>query len=126
MRFLSIYKTFEQTAPPTPEQVAYMGKLIEEMMKGGTLLAMEGCLQSVMDARARISRGQLTVTDGPFTETKELIAGFALLQARSKAEAIERTKRLHSHLDGGSEWEIGQLDDPTESDCSSHWSVDSS
>jgi hypothetical protein len=63
-------------------------------MKSGVLLATEGCLPSVKGARVRLSGGKSTVTDGPFTESKELVAGFALIQAKWTEEAIEHTKRF--------------------------------
>jgi hypothetical protein len=89
MRFLSIYKTVETNTPPSLEHIAQMGKLIEESMKAGVLLATEGCLPSALGARVRRSEGKITVTDGPFAETKEVIGGFAILQANSKEEAID-------------------------------------
>src|SRR5262245_13642925 len=92
MRFLSIYKTAETGVPPTQEHMEKMQKLIEEGMKGGWLVGTEGCLPSALGARVRSSSGSVTVTDGPFTETKELIAGFALLEAASKEEAVRLTK----------------------------------
>ena len=104
MRFLSIYKTAERGVPPSPEEMAKMGKLIEDEMKAGTLLATEGCLPTALGARVRISGGKLTVTDGPFTEAKEVVGGFALLKANSKEEAIELVKNfLHvaGHVDDG-------------------------
>ena len=70
MRFLGIYRTVETGAPPRPEHMEEMGKLIEEMTKAGVLLATEGCQPSVQGARVRRSGTKLTVTDGPFTETK--------------------------------------------------------
>ena len=94
MRFLSIYTAKESNQPPTPEHMAAMGSLIEEMMKAGTLLGTEGCLPSTKGARVRISNGKFTVTDGPFTESKELVGGFALLEAKSKEEAVELAKRF--------------------------------
>ena len=94
MRFLSIYKTVERDAPPTQEEMTKMGKLIEDGMKGGFLLGVEGCMPSVSGARVRLSNSNLTVTDGPFTESKEVIGGFALLQANSKEEAIELVKQF--------------------------------
>jgi hypothetical protein len=108
MRFLSIYKAAETGAPPSPELVAEMGKLIEESMKSGELLATEGCLPSALGARVRMSGGKVSVTDGPFTESKELIAGFALLQASSKEHAIEMTKRFLK-VAGDGECEIRQV-----------------
>ena len=75
MRFLSIYKAAEKGVPPTQEEMAEMGKLIEEGMKAGWLLGTEGCLPSALGARVRLSNGKLTVTDGPFTEAKEVVGG---------------------------------------------------
>ena len=112
MRFLSIYKTAETGAPPTPEHMAEMGKLIEEMTKAGVLLATEGCLPSALGARVRRSGEKLTVTDGPFAEAKEVIGGFALLQAKSKEEAIELTKRFLK-VAGDGECEVRQVFDPS-------------
>ena len=108
MRFLSIYKTVEKNVPPTTEQMAEMGKFCEEMAKAGVLLATEGCLPSAMGARVRLASGKVTVTDGPFTESKELVAGFALLQVKSKEEAIELTKRFLK-LAGDGEAELRQV-----------------
>jgi hypothetical protein len=88
--------------------IARMGQLIEEMTKAGVLLATEGCLPSALGARVRRSNGKLTVTDGPFTESKELIAGFALIQASSKEEAVELTKRF-LEIAGDGESEIRQI-----------------
>jgi hypothetical protein len=92
MRFLSIYKSRERGVPPSPEEMAHMGKLIEEGMKQGYLLATEGCMPSVTGARVRLANGAISVTDGPFTESKEVIGGFAILKANSKAEAVELVK----------------------------------
>jgi hypothetical protein len=89
MRFLSIYKTAENPTPPSPEYVATMQKLVEEGMKAGWLIGTEGCLPSALGARVRSSGGKVTVIDGPFTESKEVIGGFAILEARSKEEAIQ-------------------------------------
>lgn len=93
MRFLSVYKTAERGVPPSQEEMARMGKLVEEGFKAGWLLATEGgCLPSKLGARVRLSSGKLSVTDGPFTESKELVAGFAILQVNSKEEAIQLAK----------------------------------
>jgi hypothetical protein len=88
--------------------MAKMGKLIEEGMKAGSLLAVEGCLPSATGARMRLSNGKLTVTDGPFTESKEVIGGLALLQANSKEEALELVKEF-LHTAGDGECELRQL-----------------
>ena len=71
-----------------------MGRFIEEMAKAGVLIATDGLQPSSKGARVRINGGKFTVTDGPFTETKELIAGYAIVEARSKQEAIELAKRF--------------------------------
>ena len=92
MKFLSIYKTVETGAFPTQEEMQTMGKLIEEGMKAGYLLGVEGCMPSVSGARVRLANGEITVTDGPFTESKEIVGGFAILRANSKAEAIAHVK----------------------------------
>src|SRR5262249_17478079 len=65
MKFLSLYKTAETGLPPTPEELSRMGKLIEERMKAGFLVAVEGCMPSATGARVRLSNGKLSVTDGP-------------------------------------------------------------
>jgi hypothetical protein len=83
MRFLSIYKSAETGGPPTQEEMVKMGKLIEEGMKAGYLLAVEGCMPSATGARVRLSNGKLT--DGPFSESKEVLGGFALLQRELEA-----------------------------------------
>jgi hypothetical protein len=108
MRFLSIYKTAETGVPPTPEMMEKMGKFIEESMKSGELIATEGCLPSALGARVRLSNGKTTVVDGPFTESKELVGGFALLQADSKEHAIEMAKRFLA-VTGEGECELRQI-----------------
>lgn len=110
MRFLSIYKTVETDAPPTPEEMARMGKLVEDGMKAGFLLAVEGCLPSATGARVRLSNGKLTVVDGPFTESKELIGGLAILQADSKEAAVELARQF-LRAAGDGECELRQLFD---------------
>jgi hypothetical protein len=110
MRFLSIYKTAETGVPPTQAHMDEMGRLIEEMQGAGILLATEGCLPSALGARVRLSGGAVTVTDGPFTESKELIAGFALLQADSREHAVELTRRF-LQVAGDGECEIRQVFD---------------
>ncbi len=81
MRFMMIFKPANTTdteagVPPSQDEIAEMGKFNEELVKSGVLLAAEGLQPSSKGARVRLSGGKLTVTDGPFTETKELIAGF--------------------------------------------------
>lgn len=114
MRFLSIYKTREKSVPPSPEEMARIGKLVEEGLKSGWLLATEGCMPSAMGARVRIADNNITVTDGPFAETKEVVGGFALLKANSKAEAIQMTKDFLQFM-GEGECELRQLFEAGES-----------
>ena len=108
MRFLSVYKTAETGFPPTQEEMARMGKLIEEATKAGWLVAVEGCMPSAAGARVRKANGKTTVTDGPFAETKELIGGLAILEAKSKEHAIELAKFFLDHAADG-ECELRQL-----------------
>ncbi len=112
MRFLCLYKPAKpEGTPPTQEEIARMGKLIEDSMKSGKLLATEGCLPSAKGARVRLSGGKYKVVDGPFTESKELVAGFALIQAASKEEAIEFIKEF-LEVAGDGETEMRQIFEP--------------
>ena len=97
----------EAGALPSTEILAAMGKYNEELAKAGIILAAEGLHPSSKGARVKFSGGNRTITDGPFTETKELIAGFWLWQVRSKDEAIEWLKR--APFDGGTEIELRQV-----------------
>ena len=108
MRFLCLYKPGKPEAPPTQEEMARMGAVVEEAMKAGWLLTTEGCLPSAAGARVRLSGGKYTQTDGPFAETRELVGGFAIIRADSKQEAIELTKYFLKTA-GGGEVEIRQL-----------------
>src|SRR5690242_14547334 len=81
-----------------------MGKLIDEMIRTGTLISTAGLRPTAEGVRVRLRNGNLSTTDGPFTETKEVIGGFAILEAKSMQEALELTKRfLRIH---GNEWDI--------------------
>ena len=109
MKFLCIYKPAKKEGtPPTQQEMEQMEKLIEDWMKSGVLLATEGCLPSPLGARVRQSNGKVSVTDGPFTESKELVGGFALIRVNSKEEAIERTK-IFLGIAGDGETEIRQV-----------------
>ena len=108
MKFLSIYKTAERGVPPTQEEMTKMGELIEKSIKAGTLVATEGCLPSALGARVRKTNGKLSVTDGPFTEAKEVVGGFAILEARSKEHAIELAKEF-LQVAGDGECELRQI-----------------
>jgi hypothetical protein len=91
----------ESGAPPDPKAFAAMDGLIGEAVASGAMLGGQGLKRSALGAKLRRTRGKLTVVDGPFTESKEMIAGFTLLQYASKQEAIDFAKRwLHIHVDG--------------------------
>jgi hypothetical protein len=92
---------------PDKKALEEMGKFNEELVKAGVMLAGEGLHPSSKGARVRFSEGKRTVIDGPFSETKELVAGFWLWQVKSKDEAIEWLKR--APFDGGTEVEIRQV-----------------
>ncbi|MCS7483973.1 YciI family protein [Umezawaea endophytica] len=97
MRFMVIIKSDENIeggAQPTEEQFAAMGKFNEDLVKAGVMLAGEGLLPSSKGARVHLKGNDKTVIDGPFAESKELIAGFWLLDVKSRDEAIEWVKRM--------------------------------
>ena len=112
MRFMIMVKadkTTEAGVMPSEKLLADMGSYNEELVKAGVLLAAEGLQPSSKGARVRFSGVKRTVIDGPFTEAKELIAGFWLIQVKSLAEAIEWVKRCPNPLEGESEIEIRQV-----------------
>jgi hypothetical protein len=109
MRFLCIYKPSKpEGTAPSQEEMDRMGAYVEQSFKSGVLIATEGCLPSALGARVRRSSGKITVTDGPFTEAKEVIGGFALIQASSKQHAIEIIKEFLD-VAGDGETEIRQI-----------------
>jgi hypothetical protein len=112
MRFMTIYKPGrDDDGPPTEKEMAAVGKLIEEMAKDGTLLSTDGLQPSKHGSRVRINAdGKFTVTDGPFTETKELVGGYAIINVKSREEAVELTKRFLSAM-GHGESEIRLMQD---------------
>jgi hypothetical protein len=113
MRFAVLVKASKESEAgvlPTSEQLAEMGKFNEQLAKDGVLLAGEGLHASSKGARLRFDGGRTTVMDGPFTETKELVAGFWLVQGKSKEEVIERFTR--APFDGGQVIEIRQVFEP--------------
>jgi hypothetical protein len=112
MRVLVIVKASKDSeagALPKQQLLAEMGKYNEELVKAGIMLAGEGLQASSKGKRVRFSGKSRTVTDGPFTETKELIAGFWLWQVRSMEEAVEWVKRCPNPMEGESEIEIRQV-----------------
>jgi len=114
MRFLSMIRVNERSGQqPSEKLMADIGKLMEEMTRSGALVNTAGLRPTAEGVRVRLSGGKIRVTDGPFTEAKEVIGGFAMFEAKSKVEAIELTKRfLEIHGDGWElECEVRQLDE---------------
>ena len=115
MRFISMIRIQENTGQvPSEQLMTDMGKLIEEMTRSGKLVSTAGLRPTSEGVRVRLRRGKLSMVDGPFVETKEVIGGYAILEAESKEEAIDLTRRfLKIH---GDEWdiecEVRQLDGP--------------
>ncbi|KIO48215.1 YciI family protein [Nitrosospira sp. NpAV] len=112
MRFMVIVKAdknSEAGVMPSEKLLADMGKYNEELVKAGVMLAGEGLQPSSKGARIKFSGDKRTVIDGPFAETKELIAGYWLFQVKSKEEAIEWVKRCPNPMEGESEIEIRQV-----------------
>jgi len=115
MKFMVIVKATKESEAgglPDTQLLADMGKFNEELVKAGIMLAGEGLQPSSKGARVRFSGAERTVIDGPFAETKELIAGFWLWQVRSKEEAIEWVKRCPNPFHTESEIEIRQVFTP--------------
>ncbi len=113
MRFLMYTLGDDSTPipPPTPELMAEMGKFMDEATKAGALLATGGMTPIAQGTTVRYSSGKFTVTDGPYAESKELIGGWALIQAASKEEAINWAKRFLK-IAGGGESRIRQVFGP--------------
>jgi hypothetical protein len=120
MRFMMIVKSAEKSGFPPKQLMDAIAKLSEEAVKAGTMLGSGGLGPTALGASVRLSRGQLTVTDGPFTEAKEVVGGYAQFELKSKAEAIESALRfmeLHKQYWPGweGETEIRQMFGPE--DC---------
>jgi hypothetical protein len=110
MRFAILVKASKESEAgviPSSELLSEMGKFNEQLAKDGVLLAGEGLHASSKGARLRFDGGRTTVTDGPFAETKELVAGFWIVQGKSKEEVVERF--THAPFDGGQVIEIRQI-----------------
>ncbi|MGA2577628.1 MAG: YciI family protein [Bryobacteraceae bacterium] len=114
MKYLSLYTPAPRPAgiPPSPAYMAEMGKFIEESMKSGILLATGGLMPIAKGgARMRSSGGEIAVIDGPFAETKEFAGGFAIMQAKSREEAVEMV-RSFLKVAGDGECEVHQIMEP--------------
>jgi hypothetical protein len=94
MRFMMLVKSGENSGLPPKELMDAIAKLSEEANKKGTMIASGGLAPTAMSTRVRVSRGQLTTTDGPFTEAKEVVGGYAVFELKSKEEALEGAKRF--------------------------------
>lgn len=117
MKFMTIVKSSERHEPPPQALMDAIGKLGEAALAEGVMVQMGGLLPSAMGARVRLSGGKIIVTDGPFTEAKEVFGGFAVFDVPSKEEAIRWTRRfMEVHRDHWKGWEgeteIRQLFDP--------------
>ena len=119
MRFMMLVKSAENWGPPPKELMDAMEKLAAEAVKAGAMLQSGGLAPTAMSSRVRLSRGQVTNTDGPFTESKEVVGGFAVFELKSKQEAVESAVRfmeLHKqHWPGwDGETEVRQIFGPEE------------
>jgi hypothetical protein len=94
MRFMTMVKSPEAQGPPPQALMDAIGKLGEEGFKNGTLVEMGGLFPSAAGARVRVAKGKVTVTDGPFTEAKEVIGGYAMFELKSKEEAVKAAQRF--------------------------------
>ena len=104
MRYMMLFKPDKPPEPgvsPCKQQLPEMAKLMGQLKKSGVLVATEGLMPSDTGARLRLSDGKLTVRDGPFAEAKELVAGFAIVNVKSRAEAVELAKRFLTIAGGG-------------------------
>lgn len=114
MRFMTIYKAPRAIAdddqPPSADNIARIGAFIEELAREGVLLVTDGLASSAKGARVRSDGGKITVIDGPFAEAKELVAGYAIINVGSKAEAIEVAKRFLAVV-GDGESEVREMYD---------------
>ena len=108
MRYLSIFKSAETGVPPTQEEMAAMGQLIEKYVRAGHLISTEGCLPSRLGMRVRRNGASTKITDGPFTEAKEVVGGFAIFNVESKEQMVELCKEFLEVV-GDGECEVRQL-----------------
>ena len=106
MKFMMMVSAAESNGPPPPALMGAMMKLGEDAMKAGVLVEQGGLHRSALGARVRISGGKLTVIDGPFTEAKEVIGGYAIYEVKSKEEALEWARRfMELHREHWPGWE---------------------
>jgi hypothetical protein len=108
MRYISLYTHKPRSTGPSQQEIATMGKLIEDGKKEGWLIATEGVAWGDTGTRVHSADGKVSVTDGPFAEAKEVIGGYALLQVKSKEEAVELSRRFLA-VTGSGTCELHQL-----------------
>ena len=119
MKFMTLVKSTETSGPPPQALMDAIMRLGEEATRAGAMVETGGLYPSAMGARMRLSNGKLSVTDGPFSEAKEVIGGYAVYQVQSKAEALEWTRRfLQLHQEHWPGWEgeveLRQIFDPSD------------
>jgi hypothetical protein len=122
MRFMMLVKSAENSGPPPQALMDAMAKLSEEAVRSGAMLQTGGLAPTLMSTRVRLARGEISTIDGPFTETKEAIGGFAIFELQSKEAAIEATRHfmeLHKRYWPGweGETEIRQIFGPEDISC---------
>jgi hypothetical protein len=122
MRFMMMVKSAENSGPPPKEMMDAIAKMSEEGQKSGKMVASGGLAPTAASTRVRVSHGSLTVTDGPFTETREVVGGYAIMDFATKEEAVESTRHfmeLHRKFWPGweGETEIRQMFGPEDYTC---------
>jgi hypothetical protein len=109
MRYISLFTHEGPNAPPTQEEIATMGKLIEEGMKAGWLIVTEGVNGSSPGTRVQAKDGEISVIDGPFAEAKEIIGGYAILRVKSREEAVALSRNFLKAVGGNGTCELQLL-----------------
>jgi hypothetical protein len=122
MRFMMIVKSAERSGPPPKELMEAIAKISDDASKAGTMLGSGGLGPTALGARVRLSGGRVTVTDGPFTEAKEIVGGYAQFELKSKEEAVESAvhfMELHKKYWPGweGETEVRQMYGPEDFPC---------
>ena len=106
MRFMTLVRHAENSGPPPPELMEALAKLSEEASKGGTMLEAGGLAPTAISNRVQLAKGKVTVIDGPFAETREVVGGFAVFEVESKQEMIDATvKFMELHREHWPGWE---------------------